>query len=677
MVSPVCLWFIDSSQTEKGLTAFLPEQKNRTTLSKCDQQKIIQGPGGNVTMVNDCESHNSSPKCNDKPPSPEADHTAPQNTLYESEMEITVVDSVADIVTVQTKPKEKCTHNQRRTRENKESSSAWIKECVILNYETSDDTTKNTSVRTSCETKSGKSTNTLTSSNEEECLPQWVEPLHEEEDSVTTRRKTHVTSRCTKSNRRLNTQKHFEGHANTQQTYVISPRESSLIAATDGFDDYFRDQAVENQRKSKSFLYDCNVSKDKDTESEAEMLKFQNNNADSRKTYEIQPKSRPQCRKTKPLYFSVDQSVKESMEVNDINADVKEISGHTEKWQSNQPTPTEESNTLRNRGTYVIYKGQISASSDLNHPLDISTSVISGGTEDAVTLDSTHDAECTSEMIKKQKSEQEMSRIPESKNDIYDENLSENSSDLSLIGHKTKVIKERKMHSTKRENAPGRKRYKYYSTQVGDILPKEIQVPGENTKKNSISTNLVQQVTEGLKSSAPKEALMDEPVNETVDINNTHVRHSEHNDSLNLHNIQNHKSRKTSEIKEKENFQVSSSSVKGLIANRESRMAFIANRTFVPHQDSDNQETPGKAEQLRQKHSALFSEDRPPWESLDFGSTESFPCDFSESPVSYQKDSQEIQSQAIDIYEDPGWNVSHQSPGNFIFKNLFVRWGPQ
>ncbi|MCJ8732572.1 hypothetical protein PDJAM_G00212980 [Pangasius djambal] len=708
----------DSSQTEKDLTGLLPEQKNRTSLSSCGQQKKAQGPSGNVSMVNDGQPHSSSPKSKDKPPGPEVDHTAPQNTLYDSEMEITVVDNGAEIVTVQTKPKKNSKDDQRRTRENSESSSARSRESIVLNYDEAavessclKDTTANASMRTSCETQLHTSTHTFACNSEEESLPQRVEPPTEEEESVTARRKTHVTSRYTKNNRRLNSQKHVAGYTDTRQTYVISPHESSFTSPSDELDDYFSDQEVQNQRRSKEILNYCNVSRDKGTESEAEMLKPRNNSANSRKTYVIPRISRPQSRKTKVSSFSMDQCVKENAELTDVHNDVKEISVHSEKRQSKQSTrslsQTEQCNTLRNRGTYVIHTGQMSACGDLlNHTLDTHANVTSGETANAMTLESTHDAQCTSGMTEGQQSEQEVSQVHENGSFLKhsraasDENLLEN----SPVGRtkakkpKTMVMKERKKNIAARENASGkRRRHKSSSTQIGDILPKEIPVPGDNIKKTSTSTNVLQDVTEGL-SSALEEAFMDEPVIETEDTNSTHVRHFDHNDDLDTvkdigmnskdvspkhRNIQDHKSkcRETysvlsnfnSQLEGKENVLLFSSNEESLTANRESEISFVTDRTVVPYHDSDSQSTPRKAEQLRQKHSGLFSEDRPPWESLDFGSTGSFTYDNPDSPVTNQKDSQEISSRTMDIYEESGWNVSHQSPDGRAMTSLTNR----
>ncbi|XP_026765915.3 uncharacterized protein sgo2 [Pangasianodon hypophthalmus] len=709
----------DSSQTERDLTALFPEQKNRTSLSNCGQQKNVQGPSGNVSMVNDGQPQRSSPKSKDKPPSPEVDHTAPQNTLYDSEMEITVVDNVAEIVTVQTKPKKNSKDDQRRTRENSESSSARSRESNVLNYDEAavessclKDTTVNASMRTSCETQLRTSTHTFASSNEEESLPQRMEPPSEEEESVTARRKTHVTSRYTKNNRRLNSQKHIAGYTDTRQTYVISPHESSFISPSDDLDDYFSDQEVQNQRRGKEILNDFNVSRDKGTESEAEMLKPQNNSANSRKTYVIPHKSRPQSRTTKVSSFSMDQSVKENAELTDVHNDVREISVRSEKRQSKQSTrplsQTDECNTLRNRGTYVIHTGQMSACSDLlNHTLDTHANVTSGETANAVTLESTHDAQCTSGMIEGQQSEQEVSQIPENRSFLKhsraagDESLLENSPIGRTIAQKLKtvVMKERKKNIATREHASGKRRkHKSSSTQIGDILPKEIPVPGDNIKKNSTSTNVLQDVTEGLNYSALEEAFMDEHVIETEDTSSTHVRHFDHNDDLDTvndigvnmkdvspkhRNIQHHKSKCretysvlsnfTSQLEGKENVLVFSSNEESLTANKESEISFVTDRTCVPHHDSDSQSTPRKAEQLRQKHSGLFSEDRPPWESLDFGSTGSFTYDNLDSPVTNQKASQEISSRTMDIYEEPGWNVSHQSPDERAMKSLTNR----
>lgn len=693
----MCVWFIDSSQTKKVLTTLLPEQKNRIGLSKCGQWKNTRGPSGNMLTVNDFQPHCSSPKCKDKPPSPEVDHTAPQNSLYDSEMEITVVDSVANIVTVQTKSKENRKDDQRRTSENSESCSESSRQSIVPNYdEATVESSCKKDMRTSCQKHHQGRAHTFTSSNEEESLLQQVGALHEEEESVTACRKTHVTSRYTKSNRRLISQKQITGYTDARQTYIISPNESSFISTTDDLDDYFSDQEVQNQRRSKKTLNDINVSKDKSIESEAEMLKPQNNSTNSRKTYEIPHMSRPQSRKTKASYFSMDQNVKESAELIDVHTDVKEISVNVEKQQSKQSarslSQTEECNSLRKRGTYVIHTGQMSACSDLlNHTSDIHTNITSGKTTNAMNFESTHDAQCTSEMAEGRLSEQEVFRIHENRRAVCDEYLL-NSSCHSPRGHtktkkpKTVVVKEQKKNFSTRENASGKRRHKCRSIQIGDILPKEIPVPGEDIKKNSTSTNVLQEVKDGLNTSALEEAFMDEPVIETGDTNNTHVRHSEHNDDLNTindfgrnlkavgpkcHNVQNNSSkcRETrvvlsngkSQLKGKENILVYSSNEKSFIANRENGIAFVANRTFVPHQASDNQSTPRKAEQLRQKHSGLFSEDR---ETIDFGSTESFTYDNPDSPVTNQEESQEISSRAVDLYEESGWNVSHQSPGN-------------
>lgn len=673
-----------------------------------------------MSTVKHCQRRSSSPKSKDKPPSPEVDHTAPQNTLYDSEMEITVVDSVGEIVTVQTKPKKNCKDSQRRTGENSESCSARSRESIVLNYDEAaakssclKGTTITTSMQTSCETQLQTSTHTFTSNNEEESLPQQVEPLHEEQESVTARRKTHVTSRYTKNNRRLKSQKHFAGYTDTRQTYVISSHESSFISACDDLDDYFSDQVVQNQRRSKAIFYDFNESKDKGTENEAEMLKPQTNSTNSRKTYVIPEKSRPQSRKIKDSSFGMAQSVNGSTELIDVHNDVTEVSVYTGKRQNKQSTQSlsqkDGCNTLRNRGTYVIHTGQVSDCSDLlNHALDIHMNVTSAETTNVMTLESTHDAQCTSGMNEGQQSE----HIPENgsffkhSRAVCDEKLLENSSDHSLVGHtkakkpQTMVMKERKKNFATTENASGkRRRHKYSSTQIGDILPKEIPVPGDNVKKNSTSTNVLQELTERLNSSACEEAFKGEPVIETGDTNSTHVRHFDHNDDLDTlndiginlkdvspkhHNVQNHKSkcRETYvvlpncnlQLKGKENVLVISSNEEGLITNRESEISFVTDRTFVPHHDSDSQSTTRKAEQLRQKHSGLFSEDRPPWESLDFGSTESFIYDNPDSPVTNQKESQELSSRTMDIYEEPGWNMLHQSPGNYSFKKP-VRWG--
>ncbi|GAA6108172.1 uncharacterized protein sgo2 [Tachysurus ichikawai] len=684
----------DSSQTEKAVTAPLPETKKRTSVYKCGQKRNVQDPGGNVPMANDGQPNRSSPKSKDKSPSPDVHHTASQNHLYGSEMEITVVDNVAEIITVQTKPKKNFKHDlkqERGTRESGESSSARVRESIVLNSEEAavesshlKDPTANASKRMSYETQLQTSTHIFTGSNEEESLPQWVEPVHEEEESVTARRKTHITSRYTKSNKRLNSQKPIAGYTNTRQTYVISPHESSFISTSDDLDDYFSEQ---NHRMSKNNLSDSKVSEDKGTESEAEVLKPQNSSANSRKTYIVPYKQRLQNRKTKVSSFSADQSVKERAEFTDARTDVQKNQIHLEKPQSKQSaqsfSQTEECITPRNRGTFVIHTAQMN--------------VTSGETTNAKTLESTRDAQYTSGVTKRQQAEQDVSHKEENgsvlhSQTICDENILEISSDHSQMVHskakkpKTTVMKESKNVAT-RENASGKKRRpKYSSIQIADILPKEIPVPGDNTKRNSTTSKVLQEVTDGFNSSALEEAFMNEPVIETGDTNGTHVRHFDHNDDIAIslkdvspkhHNIQNHKSkcRETyvvlsdcySQLKGKENVLVFSSNEENVPANTESENCFVTDRRFVLCHKNDSQSTPKKAELLRREHSGLFFEDRPPWESLDFASTGSI---ISDSPVKIQKDSQEISSRSMDIYEEPGWNMTQQSPDGRAMKSL-------
>ncbi|XP_060785908.1 uncharacterized protein sgo2 isoform X2 [Neoarius graeffei] len=671
----------DSYQTEKDLTTLLPGQKNRIGLSNCGQQKNVQDPGGNALMVKDHQPYGFSLKSKDKPPSPEVDCTAPPNTLYDSEMEITVVDNVSEIVTVQTNPKKNCKDNQRRMGENSNSCSARGRESIVLNYDEAaveSACLQDTTVNMSCETPLQTSTHTFTSSSEEESLSQQVEPLHEEQEAVTAHKRTHVTSRYTKSNRRLNSQKHIAEYTNTRRTYVISPHESSFISASDDLDDYFSDQVVQN-KKSKPIFYDFNEPKDKGTENEAEMLKPQNNSARNRKTCIIPHKSKPQSRKIKDSYFGVDQSVKGSTELIDVHSDVTEISVDRENRQSKQSTPshsqTEGCNTLRNRGTYVIQPGQVSdCSDDLNGTLDIHTDVTSPETANEMILEST---QRSSGMNEGQQSE----HIPENGRFFKhskavkgrDEKLLENSSDHSPVTHtkakkpQTVVMKGRKKNLATTENASGkRRRHKHTSTQIGDILPKEISVPGDDVKQNCTSTNVLQELTKGLNSSALEEAFKGEPGIETGGTNSTRMRHLDYNDdldtindiginlkdvSLKHHNVQNRKRRETCVFLPNCDLQ-------------------LKDRTVVPHHESDSQSTTRKAEQLGQKHSELFSEERPPWESLDFGSTESFTHDNPNSPVPNQKETREISSRTMDIYEEPGWKVSHQSPDGRVMKSL-------
>ncbi|TSM68912.1 Shugoshin 2 [Bagarius yarrelli] len=701
----------DSCQTEKDATALLPEPNNKSSLSTCGEERNVQCPGGNVTVVNSSQPRSSLPKPEDKPRSPEVDHAAPQNPLYDSTMEITLVDNNAEIITVQTNPKKTCEDDQKRMKEN-ESFSASGRESIVLNHHKAavepsnlKYTTVNTSMQTSCETQLKTCTNPSDSSRKEECIPQWVEPVHEGEESVAARRKTHVTSRNGKSIRRVNSQKLSAGYTDSRQTYVISPHVSSFVSAGDDLDDYFSEQKVGNQTRNKENLHNLNVSKVKSTEKNAEMLKTQSNSTNSRKTYVILHKSKPQSRKTKVSSLTMDLSVQESAEYTDVHGDMQEKQVHAETAQSKQSTQSlpkrDECFMVKNRGTYVIHTAQMSACSEnSNQSLDIHANVISAETPSAITMETSPDVQRTSRMTEGQQLEQEVSLIQDTRDflkcsqTISDDVFLENSSDRSSAVHtkekepKKTVMKERKKNIAVRDNASGKKRrLKYSANQNLDILPKEIPLPDGNLKK--ISSNVLERESGKFNSSALEEAFMDEPVVETGDTDKSCVGQSNDKDDsdtddigVNMkkvnskrHNIQYHKSkcRETfvvasdcnSHINGKENNFGSTEKSLPTDFHKESEISFEKDAEFVPCPERNGQSTPRKAEQLR--HSELFSEDRPPWESLDFGSTESL---VSDSLVTIQKDSQNISSKTIDIYEEPGWDMPQQPPDERVMKSL-------
>ncbi|XP_017547931.1 shugoshin 2 [Pygocentrus nattereri] len=722
----------DASQSEKDVNELLPELRSTTRPSKCMEQEPVLMTAVNVSEPNDDLLCHSIVKSLDKLSSPNRNHATPQNTLYDSEMEMTVVDNVAEIVTVQTKPKQRCDDDQGRCGKGNESCLLNNRERTMSsNGETPVESTpfNNMSVIPPVEASSGSQDQTRISagshtvSNEEESLQEQVETLYEATELVTARRKTHVTSRNTKSNKRTyNSQKHTGGSLDTRKTYVVSSYSSNCVSGNNDLNDYFSDLAVShNEKGRKQSSCDDIFSNGKHTEGENVTcaVKEPQTATTHSKTFTMACKSRPQMsRKTRDPSLGMDQNashVMESAHIVHSDANVMEILVQAEKHQtrmSAQPfSQAKEPSTLKNRGTYVIHARKTSVHSDiLNDAIDIEEDASCGELANTTALEHNNSQYAPSVLSPQKEQEHEgspvladrsLSQLVKASNDTH---FVEKSSELSSIEQpkpknprtevNTKVRKKNPAAREKRNALGKKKRQNCSSTQKVDILTTELSGPvaSYNEQENVTSgTKLQQSVTSQY--SACGECFRDAPKRKTGNANSIH---SVNFDScggmrtvddlaIGLNSMSSRpqkdeglksKCRETyvvssscNLLKGKENSMVSNrSSEDNQLTNGESDMSPVANeRTFIPLRSSDNQSTPRKTEHLRQKQSELFSQERPPWESLEFGSADIFPCD---SPGTNHSPSSEISSRTVDIYEEPGWSMMHQSPDERAMKSL-------
>ncbi|KAI4875189.1 hypothetical protein NFI96_023957 [Prochilodus magdalenae] len=718
----------NASQSEKDVNELLPEQGNTTNPSKCVEQEHVHTTDVNVSAMNDHLLRHCSAKSMDKLPSLDQDHATPQNTLYDSEMEMTVVDSVAEIVTVQTIPRKNCEYDQGKSGKSNES-------CLLRNRKSIMSSEGETLVKStlsnhisvvppmeaSSEAESNMDSCAFTSSNKEENSQEQVEALYEVTGSVSARRKTHVTSRTTNKNKRMHSsQKHTEGNPEARKTYIVSPYSSNCVSSSNDLDDYFSDlEAPHKEKGSVQSSCDDILPNDKSTESEdeAQVEKDpQKGGTKQRKTFVISHKTKPQkSRKTRVPSLSVNQNTShetESTHTVDSDACVMETSVPGEKHKSRTSAQTvsqaKEPCTVKNRGTYVIHASKLSVCSDiLNDAINIQEHASYGEMSNTRTLEDENSQYTPSVFIGKPQKERVVSPVLTNKSLAKvssDKNLPENSSELSVgqpkPGNRTDVnIKVRKKNVASREkiNAVGKKKGQNRSAiQNVDTLATELPGPaGSCTEKENDSSSTELQQSTVSQCSIPVGCFMDAPRRKTGNANHIHSVIPDSCDDIGTiddhgiglrdlssgpQNIGGYRS------KCRETFVVSSncnllkgkekSMVNGFNRNpedilhtdRENEMSLVTDdRTFIPLHNNDNQSTPRKTDQLRQTQSELFSEDRLLWEPPEFGSAESFICD---NPPTTQSLSPEISSQTVDIYEEPGWNMMHQPPDERVMKNL-------
>ncbi|KAK2905119.1 hypothetical protein Q8A67_006918 [Cirrhinus molitorella] len=282
-------------------------------------------------------------------PSKEKDSSAQQNTIYDSEMEMTISDSAAEIVTVETNTR----RTSRATEEHQNKKDLCLagegseiisaKEDSPIEFSRSDYAL---AVPKETTTVTQQCSNTV--QNEVE---------NGEQMESTARRKTHVTSRCAKSSRRTCKQK--EPNPDPRKTYLISQDPPN-----DVFNDCFSDRGLQNSVQSKA------TSSDGNTSSKAVKNKASYAIQEPRRTFIVQDELRPQkSRKTKVLSLMMDHSLSDVHEnvqsastvcLESAGADVHVGENTVQKNKTPaHPLPlSEKCKTQKNRGTFVIQASQ-------------------------------------------------------------------------------------------------------------------------------------------------------------------------------------------------------------------------------------------------------------------------------------------------------------------------------
>ncbi|KAA0715842.1 Shugoshin 2 [Triplophysa tibetana] len=355
----------------KGNTVFCPPQHN---VPEPVKTAIV-----NADLPPQCFN-----KANETPPSPEQDNPIQQNTLYDSEMDMTITDSASEIVTVDINAKRnsKVMEEQpetKRIREGSESTSAVEIE-----------TDKSGTNYTAAVPKEITTTQHRLASvqNEVEILQESNESQSVETESITSRRKTHITSRYTKSSRRR-TCKQKETTADPRKTYLVSQDPPS-----DTLKECFNDSELRNSEKSNSLTRDGNLlcKAVKHKLKEAHATKGPNSQSEmNKRTFVVQDELKPQTSKRTKIPCLVmhkgllhvpenivfagtvcTESQSTDMHSSETTVQVKE---HKKITPAHPHSLLEESNTLKNKGAIVIQASQTFVSSDSTDILNITNAL--------------------------------------------------------------------------------------------------------------------------------------------------------------------------------------------------------------------------------------------------------------------------------------------------------------
>ncbi|XP_073701146.1 uncharacterized protein sgo2 [Garra rufa] len=396
-------------------------------------------------------------------PRKEKDSSAQQNTIYDSEMEMTISDSAAEIVTVET--------NARRTSAKVIEEHQQKKDLCLSGKGTEVISAKETSLiefRISDYTLAvPKETTAVT----QQCSNTVHEENREQMESMAARRKTHITSRCAKSSRR--TCKRKEPNPDPTKTYLISQDPPNDVISSD--------LELQNSVQSKA------VSSDGNTSTKAVKNKTKESNAiqEPRRTFIVQDELRPQKRrKTKVLSLMMDHSLSDVNEnvqsastlcLESAGADVhvgeNTVRKHKDKTPAHPLPQSEKCKTQKNRGTFVIQASQsfINRNSFLNETDILEDPNRPEGLHEVTSETQTTPLDVGSDHVAQQHKEPEHdfhktltenTYHPESSQDLNTSLAQEISEFISSVAGKAKKHRKEGVDKIKKKNAATREKAK-------------------------------------------------------------------------------------------------------------------------------------------------------------------------------------------------------------------------
>lgn len=359
---------VESSQDapSKGNPDFCPPQNN-----------IHPEPVKTAPVNADCPPHCSN-KANETSPNPEQNNPIQENILYDSEMEMTISDGAAEIVTVEINAK----RNSKVMEEHPESRHIR-KGCEGTSADEDGAVESGTNYTPAVPREIIATQNFLPAvQNEVEILQEVNESQFRETESITARRKTRVTSRYTKTSRRTCKQKEPNGYP--RKTYLVPQDPPGL--------DCFNDVELQNSEKSKALPRDgklsCKAVKQKLKEAHATMGPNTQSEM-NRRTFVVEDEQKLHTSKgTKIPHLvtyqdvsripeNVECAVHTEAQSTDMHSGepTVQVKKHKNKTPAHPHSLSEECNTLKNRGTFVIQASQSFVSSDTTDILNITNTL--------------------------------------------------------------------------------------------------------------------------------------------------------------------------------------------------------------------------------------------------------------------------------------------------------------
>ncbi|KAF4109017.1 uncharacterized protein sgo2 [Onychostoma macrolepis] len=604
-------------------------------------------------------------------PSQERDSPAQQNTIYDSEMEMTVSDSASEIVTVETNAR----RTSRVTEEHQKKKDLCLSEKASEVISAKEDSPIDFS-RLEYTSAVPKELTAVT----QQCPPTVQGEVENElqMESITARRKTHVTSR-NKSSRR--TCKLKEPNPDPRRTYLISQDPPNDI-----FNDCFGDPELQNSERSKAILSHGNIS-NKAAKSKA---KESHATRETRRTIVDQDELRPQkSRKTKVLSLMMDHSLDMHENVQsasnlcpeaactDVHVGETAVQNHKSKTPAHPLPQSEKCKTQKNRGTFVIQASQsfINRKSFLN--------------ETDILEDPNRQIMVGSDNVAQQHKEPEHdfheiltenTYHPECSQDVNASLVQEPSEFMSSVSGKAKKHRKGGADKIKKKNAAPREKPKALTKKQNScavsvnetVLTKRQDETDRQNGAGCRSLSNTLQLPVISHCSASKEDLRDEHNAETLEISSpSSVDKLDQTDHINVGSLSVNldqtnqalegRCRKTyfvsscheSPIKEKTDSGASSDiSGHDLFTNETANVSPVMNRSMFV-MEKYNVTSDGFSGHTKDFQ---FTEERPPWETLD-GYTEAL---LDESSV--HSPQPETRCQTMNIYQDQDSDLRHQAP---------------